>query len=89
MKGKTDSTENYLLKKMRDSSKKQRYEESAIYRDQLNAIENFKSRQSSVATDFTERDVITVSQKDKLGVAVVLRIRNGRIFSREKYVLKD
>ena len=88
MKGKTDSTENYLLKKMRDSSKKQRYEESAIYRDQLNAIENFKSRQSSVATDFTERDVITVSQKDKLGVAVVLRIRNGRIFSREKIRLK-
>ena len=88
MKGKTDSTEIYLLKKMRDSSKKQRYEESAIYRDQLSAIENFKNKQSNVATDFTERDVITVSQKDKLGVAVVLRIRNGRIFSREKIRLK-
>ena len=89
MKGKTNLTESYLKNKMLISSNEQRYEEAAMYRDQINAIESFKNKQSHVATDFTERDVITVSRKDKLAVAVVLRIRNGKIFSRDKLHLRQ
>ena len=66
-----------------------KYEEAATYRDQLNAINVFKRKQSQVATDFTERDVITVVKEGEIGVAVVLRIRNGKIFSRDKLHLKQ
>ena len=89
MRGKTKDLEQYLKMMMMESSKVQKYEEAATYRDQLNAINVFKKKQSQVATDFTERDVITVVKEGEIGVAVVLRIRNGKIFSRDKLHLKQ
>jgi len=88
MKGKTQFTESYLHKRMNDASKKQRYEEAVIYRDQLQAIQSFKEKQSHVATDFKERDVIALTKDREIGIAVILRIRNGRIFSRDKLAIK-
>jgi excinuclease ABC subunit C len=35
-----------------------------------------------------ERDVIVLSKEDDFGIAVILRIRNGRIFSRDKLSFK-
>ena len=89
LRGKTKDLEHYLKMMMMESSKVQKYEEAATYRDQLNAINVFKKKQSQVATDFTERDVITVVKEGEIGVAVVLRIRNGKIFSRDKLHLKQ
>ena len=89
MRGKTKDLEHYLKMMMMESSKMQKYEEAATYRDQLNAINVFKKKQSQVATDFTERDVITIVKEGEIGVAVVLRIRNGKIFSRDKLHLKQ
>lgn len=89
MRGKTKDLEHYLKMMMMESSKMQKYEEATTYRDQLNAINVFKKKQSQVATDFTERDVITVVKEGEIGVAVVLRIRNGKIFSRDKLHLKQ
>ena len=88
-KGKTKEIENCLNETMINASKHQRYEEASLYRDQLEAINLFKKTQSQVATDFTERDVITLERDGTIGIAVVLRIRNGRIFSRDKLYLKQ
>ena len=67
MRGKTKDLEHYLNMMMVESSKVQKYEEAATYRDQLNAINVFKKKQSQVATDFTERDVITVVKEGNWG----------------------
>ena len=89
MKGKTGLTESYLVDMMKQASESHKYEEAAIYRDQINAIKSFKEKQNLVATDFEERDVITLAREGNVGIAVVLRIRNGRIFSRDKLSLKQ
>ena len=89
MKGKTALTESYILDMMKKASKNHKYEEAAIYRDQINAINSFKEKQNLVATDFEERDVIALEREGSLGIAVVLRIRKGRIFSRDKLALKQ
>ena len=88
MKGKTKKTESYITALMKEASTHQNFEEAAMYRDQLEAIQSFKDRQSHVATDFEERDVIVLAREDNLGVAVIIRVRNGRIFSREKLSLQ-
>ena len=88
MKGKTKPTENHIKKLMLVASDEQNFEEATIYRDQLESIFEFKKKQSLVATDFVERDVIVLSKDDDFGIAVILRIRNGRIFSRDKLSLK-
>ena len=88
MKGKTKPTEEHIKKLMIAASNNQNYEEAKIYRDQLESIFEFKKKQSLVATDFVERDVIVLSKEDDFGIAVILRIRNGRIFSRDKLSFK-
>jgi excinuclease ABC subunit C len=88
MKGKTKKTESHIVELMNQASINQQYEEAAMYRDQLDAIRSFKEKQSHVATDFEERDVIALTREDNLGIAVIIRIRNGRIFSREKLSLQ-
>jgi len=89
LKGKTNDLASHIKAMMMESSKNQNYEEASIYRDQLIAIDLFKKKQSHVATDFTERDVITIVREDDIGIAVVLRIRNGKIFSRDSLHLKQ
>ena len=88
MRGKTKEMTDYIMEQMRRSSAQMHYEEAAMYRDQLQAIRSFTKRQSQVAADFADRDVIALARKTDIGIAVVIRIRNGRIFSREKIPLK-
>ena len=88
MRGKTKEMTDYIMWQMKRSSAQMHYEEAAMYRDQLQAIRSFTKRQSQVAADFADRDVIALARKTDIGIAVVIRIRNGRIFSREKIPLK-
>ena len=61
-----------------------RYEDAAMYRDQLAAVRSFKEKQRKVAADFDNRDVLSMAKQDNLCITVIVRIRNGRIHSREK-----
>ena len=88
MCGKTKETEDYITEQMQNASTSMRYEEAAMYRDQLEAIRSFNERQSKVSTEFEDRDVFALAQEGELGVVVIIRIRNGRIFSREKISLQ-
>ena len=84
LQGRTKETEIYINDQMLKAADETRYEDAAIYRDQLNAIINFKKKQRKVASDFDDRDVIALSRKDNMCISVIVRIRNGRIHSREK-----
>ena len=84
LKGRTTETEVYINDQMLKAANDTRYEDAGMYRDQLDAIKNFKDRQRKVAADFDDRDVIALSRKDNMCISVIVRIRNGRIHSREK-----
>ena len=84
LQGRTKDTERYINDQMLNAANETRYEDAAMYRDQLNAISKFKKRQRKVAADFDDRDVIALSKRDNMCVSVIIRIRNGRIHSREK-----
>tara|TARA_B100000959_G_scaffold148943_1_gene156310 strand:+ start:152 stop:1996 length:1845 start_codon:yes stop_codon:yes gene_type:complete len=84
LQGRTTETELYINDQMSKAANETRYEDAAMYRDQLNAIKKFKDRQRKVAADFDDRDVIALSRKENMCVSVIVRIRKGRIHSREK-----
>lgn len=84
LQGRTTETEVYINDQMLKAANDTRYEDAGMYRDQLNAIKNFKDRQRKVAADFDDRDVIALSRKNNMCISVIVRIRNGRIHSREK-----
>ncbi|NOZ03426.1 MAG: excinuclease ABC subunit C [FCB group bacterium] len=86
--GNTSRTEAYLQKMMEAAARELRFEDAAIYRDQLQAVKSFKERQRKVAADFEDRDVFALAQEEDLGIMVIVRIRRGRLFSREKISLQ-
>ena len=89
LKGQTDEIEAYILSKMEDASNNMLYEEAALSRDQLNAIKSFSSRKSHVRSTLEDRDIFALASKDEIGVVVIIRIRNGFIYSREKISLQN
>ena len=61
---------------------------AAMYRDQLTDIKLFHEKQTVTGSNFDgSRDVIALANNHSIGIAVILRIRNGRIISREKLSL--
>lgn len=87
--GRTKKTEVYIQEQMEKSSRDMRFEDAGMYRDQLHAIERFKNSQRKVTADFEDRDVFALAKEEDYGVAVIVRIRNGRITSREKLSLRN
>ena len=89
MKGSTKEIEHYIEQKMKYASKNLLYEEAALFRDQLMAVQNFSSKKSYTNSVFDERDIFALAKKDGIGVAVVIRVRNGFIYSREKISVQN
>ena len=87
--GKTKDSELYIKDQMVLASSQMRYEDAGIFRDQLEAIKEFKKKQLRVNADFDDRDVIALSKENDFGIVVIVRIRNGRITSREKLSMSN
>ncbi len=89
LQGKTKKSENYIQSQMELASRQLRYEDAGIFRDQLHAIREFMSKQTKINANFDDRDIISFSKEDDFGIAVIVRIRNGRISSREKLSINN
>ena len=89
IKGRSQETVDYLQNLMMNASKEKQYEMAVIYRDQLNAIKVFQEKQKLISSNFDDRDIIALAKNNPIGIAVVLRIRNGRIMSREKISINN
>ena len=87
--GKTSDTERFLLREMNRGSDEQRFEDAARVRDQLESVRRFKNRQRKVAVDFSDRDIFSLAHEEEIGVVVIVRVRGGRFFSREKIYLRQ
>ena len=89
MKGDTKKIEKYIISKMNTASKNMLYEEAATFRDQLNAVRGFSSKKSQLRSIIDDRDIFALATKDNIGIMVIIRIRNGFIYSREKISLQN
>ena len=89
MKGDTNKIERYVESKMKHASKNMLYEDAAKYRDQLNAVQGFSSRKSQTRVMLEDRDIFALASKNDIGIMVIIRIRNGVIYSREKISLQN
>ena len=88
LKGKSQYIKQEVSKLMEKASIDLRFEEAAKYRDQLNALETFNTRQKQLVHCFNDQDIIHVSLKDIYGIGFVMRIRNGLLVGREKFDIK-
>ena len=85
--GRTDKIVKQLRNEMVEASKRQDYEEAALCRDRISAVEAFTKRQRKISASFADQDIIAVAVQQKEACAAVIRLRNGRIIGRERMFL--
>ena len=85
--GRTDKIVKQLRNEMVEASQKQDYEEAALCRDRISAVEAFTKRQRKISASFADQDIIAVAVQQKDACAAVIRLRNGRIIGRERMFL--
>ncbi|MBA4357633.1 MAG: excinuclease ABC subunit C [Desulfovibrio sp.] len=83
--GRSRSLVRALGRRMGEASQDQRYEEAALLRDQIAAIEKTLEGQASVLRDALDRDVLAVATAgDGLGVGVLF-VRAGKLLDQKTF----
>ena len=88
LSGRSDRLTAELEARMLAESREHRFERAAVLRDQLLALREIRRDQQAVLPDRASRDVIGLARGDRAAVAVMFRVREGRIVAREEYPLK-
>ncbi len=88
LSGRSDELIQKMERRMWRESDAQNFERAAILRDQLLSLREIRKDQQAVLPDKTSRDIVGLSRGEHAAVAVVFRVREGKIVAREKYPLR-
>lgn len=89
LKGKTSEIVKELQRQMEEHASKMEFEEAALVRDRLAALENYRNSQKIVQSDFKDRDVVAVVMEDKEVCALIFRVREGKIIGKQHFYFKN
>ena len=76
-----------LKERMAQASEALRFEEAAIYRDRIQALDQATNRQKVVSHDLTDWDTIAIAREDDEACGVVMEVRDGRLIGRQNYFI--
>lgn len=84
--GRTPALIRKIKKEMQSAAEKQAYENAAMYRDKMVALEKTVEKQVSVTTDLKDRDVISMVVDESHSVFSLLRVRGGFLLGGRLFV---
>jgi excinuclease ABC subunit C len=87
LQGKADEIVSDLESRMTHAASEWKFEEAAVYRDQLSAIQRVIERQKIVSAAMADQDAIAFARSDGDACVQVFFIRHGRLIGREYFVL--
>ncbi len=87
LEGKSDEIVADLESKMQDAADEWNFEQAALYRDQLAAIQRVVEHQKIVSPAMADQDVVAFARADGDACVQVFFIRHGRLIGREYFVL--
>ncbi len=79
LRGRDDGAVARLREDMEHASKAMRFEQAALYRDRLQALEAARERQQVVRADGRDRDVVAVSSAGGTAMVGVVFVRDGHV----------
>lgn len=85
--GRRSQVAKITREEMERASAELRFEEAAIFRDRLDALERVTNRQKMMSTDQSDWDLIAISREDEEACGVVMEIREGRLIARQHYFI--
>jgi excinuclease ABC subunit C len=89
LKGKNASLLKNLKLRMEAASSEMRYEEAAIFRDKIQAVQTVLDKQKIISTSLQDQDVIAYCSEKDQAMAQVLIIREGKMLSEKIFKLKS
>ena len=87
LEGKADEIVADLEARMQAASRRLDFEQAAVYRDQLTAMQRVIERQKIVSAAMADQDVVAFARADGDACVQVFFIRHGRLIGREYFVL--
>jgi excinuclease ABC subunit C len=88
LNGRTDPVVTRLQTEMEKASEEMRFEQAAVIRDQLRAIENVVARQRVISSEYVDSDVLAMARSDGEACVQVFFIRGGKLIGREYFLLE-
>ena len=76
-----------LRQAMAQAAERQQFEKAARIRDQIQAIEVFRSRQKVVSPDEVDRDIVAIAVEEEIACGLVFKVRDGKIVGRYHFYL--
>ncbi|NLC52416.1 MAG: excinuclease ABC subunit UvrC [Firmicutes bacterium] len=89
LEGHTEQLEAKLKEEMEAAASRQEYEEAAVYRDKLRALQKVVQRQTVVSTAPVDRDVFGLAMTEEGCFIQVLQIRRGKLIGKEGFLFTD
>jgi excinuclease ABC subunit C len=88
LEGHTDPILDRLRGQMQHHSEQMNFEQAAVVRDQIMAIEKVVERQKIISNREEDSDVIALARSNGESCVQVFFIRNGRLIGREYFILE-
>ena len=85
--GRRSQVARITREEMERASEELRFEEAAIFRDRLDALERVTNRQKMMSQDQSDWDLIAIAREDEEACGVVMEIREGRLIGRQHYFI--
>jgi excinuclease ABC subunit C len=89
LRGRTPDLIRKIKNQMMAAAENQRFEQAAVLRDKLFALERTLERQVSVTNDFLDRDVVGIVVDEALSVVTLLRVRGGFLLGSRHFVFEE
>lgn len=76
-----------IKSEMQKAALNQEYEKAAVYRDQLNSVEEVLEKQKMEFTRSLDQDVIASASDNELACVVVFSVREGKIIGKDDFLM--
>ena len=87
LEGRTQEVFEDLEQKMQAHAQAMEFEQAAVLRDRIQALEKVVERQRIIAPTLSDQDVVAVAREDGSAIAQVFFVRNGKLIGREYFQL--
>ncbi len=88
LEGKSDEIAQRLRREMDLAAEELRFEQAAVRRDQLQAIDRIVERQKVLSNDQVDSDVIAMARNNGEACVQIFFIRGGKLIGREYFILE-
>jgi excinuclease ABC subunit C len=87
LNGKTDELVRSLQAEMERLAGELKFEEAALIRDKIKALQIYTSKQSIVTAEPVDRDIFAVVSDENDACGVIFRVRDGKLIGSQRFLL--